>query len=111
MLSYNSWQARFGASPDIAGKAVRINGLTYTVLGVAPRGFHGTELFYWPELWVPMTMQPQIEVGNAWLDNRFSWDVWVIGRLKAGVTAAQGTADLNRVAQELAFPIPTPVFA
>src|SRR6185437_7296163 len=69
VLSYNSWQARFGSDPEIIGRTIRINGLRYTVLGVAPRGFHGTELFYWPEVWVPMMMQPQIEQGNAWLDN------------------------------------------
>src|SRR6266404_4014344 len=54
VLSYNSWQSRFAADPAIVGKTIRINRHPYTVLGVAPRDFHGTELFYWPEVWVPM---------------------------------------------------------
>ncbi len=106
VLSYNSWQARFASDPGIVGKPVRLNGLNYTVLGVAPRGFHGTELFYWPDLWVPMMMQPQIEAGNPWLDNRHTWDTWILGRLKPGVTSAQATADLNRVANDLAHRFP-----
>jgi predicted permease len=106
VLSYNAWQARFASDPAIAGKTVRLNGLTYTVLGVAPRGFHGTELFYWPDVWVPMMMQPQIEAGNPWLDNRFTWDTWILGRLKPGVTSAQASADLNRIANDLARRFP-----
>lgn len=102
VLSYNCWQTRFGRDPGIAGKTIRLNGLNYWVLGVAPRDFHGTELFYWPDLWVPMMMQPKIEPGNPWLDNPYTWDVWSLGRLKPGITQAVATADLNRLANELA---------
>ncbi|HMJ62621.1 MAG TPA: ABC transporter permease, partial [Bryobacteraceae bacterium] len=106
VLSYNSWQARFAADPRIVGKNVRINGLSYSVLGVAPRDFHGTELFYWPEIWVPMMMQAQIERGNAWLENPYTWDTWIVGRLKTGVTLSQAGADLNRIAGSLAQRFP-----
>jgi predicted permease len=101
VMSYNSWQSRFGADPAIVGKTIRINRQPFTVLGVAPPDFHGTELFYWPEVWVPMMMEPRIEVGNAWLDNRWTWNTWVIGRLKPGVTPGQAEADLNTIAAEL----------
>ena len=106
VLSYNSWQARFGGDPGIVGKSVRINGLSYSVLGIAPRDFHGTELFYWPEIWVPMMMQAQIERGNAWLENPYTWDTWILGRLKPGVTVSQAGADLNRIAGGLAKRFP-----
>jgi hypothetical protein len=43
VLSYNCWQSRFGSATSIVGKKIRINGLTYNVLGVAPRDFHGTD--------------------------------------------------------------------
>jgi predicted permease len=101
VLSYNAWQARFGSDTAIAGKTIRINRRTFTVLGVAPRDFHGTELFYWPEVWVPMMMEPQIEVGNPWLDERTTWNTWVIGRLKPDVSPAQAEAELNTLAVEL----------
>jgi predicted permease len=106
VLSYHAWQSRLAADPSIVGKTVRINRLPYTVLGVAPRDFHGTELFYWPEVWVPMMMQPQIE-GNSSLEDRNSWDTWAIGRLKPNVTSAQALADLNTIAAELAHEYPT----
>src|SRR5258705_654541 len=106
VLSYKAWQSRFGADPAIVGETIRINRQPFTVLGVAPRDFHGTEIFYWPEVWVPMMMEPRIEVGNAWLDNRMTWTTWVIGRLKPGVTPAQTEADLNTIAAELTLQYP-----
>jgi predicted permease len=101
VLSYSAWQSLFGADPNVVGKTIRINRSSYTVLGVAPPEFHGTELFYWPQIWVPMMMEPQIEPGRPWLDDRNSWNSWVIGRLKPGVSEAQAEADLNTVAAEL----------
>ncbi|HEY6386227.1 MAG TPA: ABC transporter permease [Candidatus Acidoferrum sp.] len=101
VLSYNAWRSRFGADSAIAGKTIRLNRLPYTVLGVAPPDFHGTELFYWPEVWVPMMMQPRIE-SNPWLDNRNDWNTWVVGRLKPNISSTQAEADLNAIAAEMA---------
>jgi predicted permease len=106
VLSYSAWQSRFAADPSIVGKTIRMNRLPYTVLGVAPRVFHGTELFYWPEVWVPMTMQAQIEGGNSELEARTTWDTFVIGRLKPNASPAQAEADLNTIAAELARQYP-----
>lgn len=101
VISYACWQDRFGGDPQVAGKDIRINGHPYTVLGVAPRAFHGTEVFYWSEIWVPMTMQPQIE-GHSWLDERNTHNSWVAGRLKPGVTVQQAEANLGVIAAQLA---------
>ncbi len=106
VLSYGAWQSRFGGDPAIAGKTIRINRLPFTVLGVTPAEFHGTELFYWPEVWVPMMMEPQIEVGNPWLDNRSTWNTWVLGRLQPGVLPPRAVADLNTIGAELAHEHP-----
>ena len=106
VLSYASWQQRFGGDRNIIGKTIRINRQPFTVLGVAGRDFHGTELFYWPEVWVPMMMEAQIEVGNPWLEDRGTRNTWVLGRLKPGVSAAQARANLNAIATELARQYP-----
>jgi predicted permease len=108
VLSYSAWKGRFGGDPSIAGQNVHINGFSYTILGVAPDGFHGTELLFWPEVWVPMMMEPQIEVGNAWLENRNTWNTWIVGRLRPNVSEAQATDDLNRIAADLARRYPDP---
>ena len=77
----------------------------FTVIGVAPAQFHGTERFVWPDYWMPMVNEEQVE-GSDYLHSRTSIAVTVIGRLKPGVTPQQATEDLNAIAAELAKEYP-----
>src|SRR5215469_9245052 len=101
VLSYASWNSRFHGDPDVVGKKVTINGHPFTVIGVAPPGFQGTELWFAPEMWVPISMVKAVE-GWSWLDDRFSRNTWILGRLKDDITPQQATANLNTVAHQLA---------
>ena len=105
VLSYACWMTRFQGDRSIAGKTIRINAQPYTVIGVAPRGFRGTELFYTPEFWVPMTMQGQLE-GFPWLEERSNWVIWVAGRVGPGVAKERAEANLNAAAAALAREYP-----
>ncbi len=105
VLSYGYWKNHFQADPGVVGRVVRVNKYNYTILGVAPEGFRGTELFYSPDLWAPMVNQQQIE-GSSNLDARTNRGRWVVGPLKRGVTPAQATADLNSIAAYLAKTYP-----
>jgi macrolide transport system ATP-binding/permease protein len=107
VLSYDCWQRRFLGDPNVVNRAVKINGLTYTVLGVTPAGFRGTELILSPDVWVPMSMAGQIEPGERWLDSRSTTNVWMLGRLKAGVSRMQAEASLNPIAKQLAREYPS----
>jgi len=102
VLSYEYWQTHFGGDPAVVGSTIRINRIPYAVLGVAPAGFHGTEIFYRPNLWIPMSMQAQIEVGNPWLENRNTSNTWVIGRLRPGVSIEQAESNLTAILRQLA---------
>ena len=101
VVSYESWQRRFGAAPDLVGKDLVVNGRAYTVVGVAPEGFFGTEVISAPELWFPMAMQAEIEVGNSWLEDRSAEIVFVQGRLAPGAGVARAQASLDAVAADL----------
>jgi hypothetical protein len=101
VLSYQFWQNRFGGDPGIVNRAVKINGRDFTILGVLPPGFRGTEVWLQPEVWIPMMMQPQIEIGNPWLDRRGTWNCWVLGRLKDGVSSAQAQSALQTLATQI----------
>jgi predicted permease len=105
VLSYAYWQQHFQGDRAIAGRVVRINKFPYTILGVAPPKFRGTELFFAPDLWAPIVNQQQIE-GSSDLEQRGNRGRWVVGRLKPGVTPAQATADLNSIAAWLAKTYP-----
>lgn len=106
VLSYDCWQRRFGAQPDAVGKDIIVNGRNYTVIGIAPEGFFGTEIIAAPEVWFPMAMQEQIEVGDSWLEKRGVENVFLQGRLKPGVTAGQARSQLNAIAAQLADEFP-----
>ena len=106
VLSYGAWQSRFAADPAIVGKVIRINRNPYTVMAVARPDFHGTELFYWPEVWVPIMMEPRIE-SRDWLEERSTWNCWVLARLKPQISPTQAEADLNAVAAEMTRRFPS----
>src|ERR1035438_7161063 len=99
VLSYAYWRNQFAADPRILGRTIRVNSFPYTVVGIAPDGFWGTELFYRPEIWIPMRMQPQVE-GFSVLDNydRGPTKTMIVGRLKPGITVRQAEADLGGIA-------------
>ena len=88
VMSYKCWQQRFGRDQNIIGKDMIVNGRSYTVIGVAPKGFYGTEVVSAPELFFPIAMQEQLELGNNWLENRSADNVFVQGRLKPGVASS-----------------------
>jgi predicted permease len=100
VISYNCWQRRFASDPNIAGKKVKVNGLDFTILGVTPAAFIGTELIYTPEIWVPITMVQQIE-GSDWIDGRRNGNGFVIGRLKPGVSFKSAESAINSITAQL----------
>jgi predicted permease len=101
VLSYKCWQQRFGADQSVIGRNITANGRSFTIIGIAPQGFFGTEFIAAPELWFPMSMQGEIEMGNPWLDKRDVELTYVQGRLKAGTSIAQAQSALNSIAVQL----------
>ncbi len=101
VLSDALWRSTFHADPGVIGATVDLNKHPFTVVGVASSQFHGTERFVWPDYWVPMMNEKQVE-GWDGLHSRTSIIVTVIGRLKPGVTPRHATEDLNAIAAELA---------
>jgi predicted permease len=101
VLSYDYWQARFNGNPDVIGRAVRINGHPFEIVGVVQRGFAGLDIGAPARVYVPITMQPQL--GPAWLKidtRRFRW-VQAFGRLRPGVDIAEAQAGLQPLYQAL----------
>ena len=101
VISHKSWQARFGGVPDIVGKTIRLNSLTYTIVGVTAAGFYGTERFYAPEIFVPTAMTGQIEPGSNYLEERGAGNIFTLARLKPGVSAAQAKTALDSLTAKL----------
>ncbi len=107
VMSYGCWQKRFGGDSSIIGKTVLINSHPFTVIGVAPKDFNGTEVAYAPELYAPFMMAEQIEPHNGYLNERSSDNLFVIGRLKEGITRPQAEAALQGLTLQLTGEYPS----
>lgn len=105
VLSDGFWRRRFHADPRVIGTTVEVNKYPFAIIGVAPPGFHGTELFLWPDFWIPMVNEKQIE-GFDFLTRRGNHGLWILGKLKSGVTAQQAADNLNAIAGQLAKQYP-----
>jgi predicted permease len=106
VLSDNLWRSVFHADPGVVGTTVDLNKHPFTVVGVAQAQFHGTERFVWPDYWMPMANEEQVQAGSDYLQSRTSTNVTVIGRLKPDVTPSWATEDLNAIAAKLAQEYP-----
>src|SRR5438093_6291988 len=101
VLSSNLWRRAFNADPGVVGTTVRLDKDPFTVVGVAPAPFHGTEKFVWPDYWIPI-----VNLGEEQLHRRDLLSVTVLGRLKPGVTPPQATDNLNAIAAQMAKEYP-----
>ncbi|HET9743621.1 MAG TPA: ABC transporter permease [Terriglobales bacterium] len=98
ILSYSTWQGRFGGDPQILGRALTLNGQSFTVIGVMPNGFQFPIQQDHVDLWT--TLAPKMVVrdgGTPMTAQRGAHWLRTIARLKPGVTIQQATAGLNVV--------------
>ena len=102
VLSDGLWRSAFNADPGVVGTTVRLGKDPFTVLGVAPPRFHGTERFVWPDYWIPVVNHFNAE----YLRDRTGHPLTVLGRLKPGVTPEQAAANLSAIAAQLAKEYP-----
>jgi predicted permease len=106
VLSYTFWHSYFHDDRGVVGRTLQVNKHPYTVIGVAPPSFRGTELFFAPAMWIPLVNQPQIQGQNG-LQYRGNHSSTLVGRLKPGVSAQEASADLNILASSLAKSYPS----
>jgi predicted permease len=100
VLTHAAWKNYFAADPNIVGKTVRVNKHVYTIVGVTPEGFYGTEKLLQPDIFVPMANQASLE-GVNWLESRRQKMVFPIVRIKDGITLAQVQAELDTIAARI----------
>lgn len=117
VLSHRMWQREFAADPAVVGKTLTLRGLGFTIAGVAPPSFTGVVPLLTPELWLPLAHVNEVEpagitdtvpspTGTSRLDRRGMRWMFVKGRLKPGVTAAQAHAAVALVGTQLAAAYP-----
>jgi predicted permease len=111
IVSYSYW-SKHGLDPSVLGAQLLINGRSFTIVGIAPKGFVGTMQILSPEVWLPMSVYDQVandfESDNkTTIDDRKGTQVRIMGRLKPGMTAAAAKPALAGLAANLerAYPV------
>jgi predicted permease len=105
VLSWPAWKNDFGADPNIVGTTVRIDKHPYTIVGVTPEGFYGTEKMGQTDIFVPMANEASLD-GVNWLESRSYKNLLSIVRIKDGVAMPQVQAELNAIAARIARQYP-----
>jgi putative ABC transport system permease protein len=90
ILGHRLWNDRYGASPDVLGRTVGLNGVAHTIIGVMPASFRG--LTGQSDIWVPVTTQ-----SAEALEERWNHSYYIVARRKADVTVAQAVEDVRLV--------------
>ena len=104
ILSAGLWQRKFGSAPEIIGKRIRMNGEDYTVVGVLPANFYfqGANYDRAKDVFIPIGQFTD----PFFQDRDIHEGTRAIGRLKAGVTFAAASADMDQIANNLALTYP-----
>jgi predicted permease len=100
VLSYEFWQRIFGGDSAVIGKTLTVNGHSLEVVGVAPEGFRGTNIGVRTDVFVPLTLAPQVMSGlldPAMFEARQGYWIYLFARLKPGVALERAAAQLNGV--------------
>ncbi len=103
ILSHGFWSNDFGADKNVIGRTIRLNGIPFTIVGVAPEEFTGMHPMMRPALYLPLMMSTRLWAngGKDPLEERDRRDLNVKGRLRAGASIASAQAELNMLAQTL----------
>ena len=100
VINHDLWAKEYNARASVIGEKLRLNGIEFTIIGVTPASFTGTDQFLSPSVYVPLAMAPALANVNTLNQRQTQWLV-VKGRLKPGVGIAQAQADLNTIANAL----------
>jgi predicted permease len=106
VISYRLWQLRYAGDRSVIGRTIQINEHSYSIVGVAPPVFQGTQTGLRSELWLPIMMAPQIMPNSDRLHARGNTWVMTLGRMVPGVAPDQAQTEMNLLMKELVAQYP-----
>lgn len=101
VVSYAWWKRGLAQDPSVLSKKLKIGETTYDIVGVAPPEFFGTKVGVAPDIWIPLSMMEQVPPNWQGYTDDFAEALYIVGRLKPGVTLDQTTTNVNLVYQQI----------
>jgi len=102
VIGHRFWQSRFGADSNVVGRNINLNGLPFTVIGVAPPRFFGVEVGKAPDIFVPLIMRDRMSPGRPTLPMNNNFWLNLMARLRPQTSAAEAGAEAEVVYQQSA---------
>jgi predicted permease len=103
VISHSYWKNQYHSDRSAIGSSLRINRTQFTIIGVAPEGFHGTRSGLDYEMWMPLTMYGQLTHTGDWmLRDRNTRNFMMLARLAPGVTIEQARGEVQALANRMA---------
>jgi len=103
VLSNTFWERRFHSDREVTGRIVKLNGIAFTVVGVAAKEFSGTAVIPQPpDFWAPVSMQAQLAPGRDWLNAADDQQFQILARIKPGVGARRAEAETAGLIRQFA---------
>jgi predicted permease len=96
LISENYWQKRFAGDSTVLGKTIRLNGIAFTIVGITPHNFVGTNVEA-PDFWLPLSLEPLVHPDDNWLRNRENFCCRLYGRLTSDASMDQAQAEMTLV--------------
>jgi predicted permease len=100
LISENYWQRRFGSNVAILGKSIQLNGAAFTIIGITPHDFRGTNINV-PNFWLPLRLHPLLYKGDNSLHDREDFCCALYARLAQGINLPQAQAEMTLLAQHV----------
>ena len=101
VVSYAWWKRALARDPAVLNRKLKLGDTIFNIVGVAPPEFFGTKVGEAPDIWVPTSMMKWVPpAGEAYKDN-FTESLYLMGRLKPGVSIEQATANVNLLFQQI----------
>jgi predicted permease len=94
VLSHSYWQRKFRGDASVLGRVLRLNGVAFTIVGVAAKEFNGTSVMpVIPDFWAPVSMQPQLAPGRDWLNEPGNHKFQIMARVKPAMRMRQAESE------------------
>ena len=100
LISENYWQKRFAGDANLMGKTIRLNGVAFSVVGITPHNFVGTNVEV-PDFWLPLSAEPLVHPDHNWLRDREYLCCRLFARLAPSARMGQAQAEMNILVEHL----------
>jgi predicted permease len=101
VLSHGFWKRALASDPNVLDRKIRLGSTIFTVIGVAPAEFFGTSVGESPDMWAPLSMVKSVPPGWDAYQKNFVQSLYLMGRLKPGVSLTQASTNVNLLLQQI----------